>query len=44
MMIRLKKLSYKEAHRIISDYDNMDDISFNDLIEHWKRYDTDNEI
>lgn len=43
MMIRLKKLSYKEAHRIISDYDNMDDISFNDLIEHWKRYDTDND-
>ena len=29
MMIRLKKLSYKEAHRIISEYDNSEDCALN---------------
>ena len=43
-MIRLKTLPYKEAHHIITDYDNLDDIAFDDLTKHWSQYDTENDF
>lgn len=38
-MIRLKGLSREEAKKIISSYDDYDDIEFNDLVAHWRNYD-----
>lgn len=38
--MRYKRLSLNDAKAIISQYDNMSDIEFQDLIEHWKAYDT----
>ena len=39
MMIRFQKLSADEAKRIITEYDNYDDVTFDDLIAHWRNYD-----
>ena len=38
-MIRLKSLSRDEAKKIISEYDNYDDVAFDDLVQHWQKYD-----
>lgn len=38
-MIRLKALSRDEAKKIITEYDNYDDVAFDDLVQHWQKYD-----
>lgn len=38
-MVRFKTLSRDEAKRIISAFDNYDDVEFDDLVNHWKHYD-----
>lgn len=38
--MRYKRLSLNDAKAIISQYDNMNDVEFQDLTEHWKAYDT----
>lgn len=38
-MIRLKSLSRDEAKKIITEYDNYDDVAFDDLVQHWQKYD-----
>ena len=38
-MIRFKRLSMSEAKAIVSTYDQMSDIEFDDLVNHWKQYD-----
>ena len=38
-MVRFKTLSRDEAKRIISAFDNYDDVEFDDLVNHWKQYD-----
>lgn len=38
-MIRFKTLPREEAKRIITEYDNYDDVAFQDLTKHWKNYD-----
>lgn len=38
-MVRFKTLSRDEAKRIISAFDNYDDVEFDDLVNHWEQYD-----
>lgn len=38
--MRYKKLSINDAKAIVSEYDNMSDVEFQDLINHWAVYDT----
>ena len=38
-MIRFQKLTATEAKRIITEYDNYDDVAFQDLVYHWTHYD-----
>ena len=38
--MRYKRLSMNDARAIISQYDSMSDIEFQDLTDHWKAYDT----
>lgn len=38
--MRYKKLSINDAKLIIEQYDKMNDIEFEDLVSHWKKYDT----
>ena len=38
-MIRFQKLTAIEAKRIITEYDNYDDVAFQDLVYHWTHYD-----
>ena len=38
-MIKLKELSREDANKIITGYDNLDDDSFNALVERWKKLD-----
>ena len=38
--MRYKRLSLNDAKTIITQYDNMSDIEFQDLTSHWKAYDT----
>ena len=38
-MIRFQTLSAEEAKRIITEYDNLDDTAFQDLVAHWSRFD-----
>ncbi len=38
-MIRFQRMSADEAKRLITEYDNYDDIAFQDLVSHWSRYD-----
>lgn len=42
-MIRFQRLSAEEAKRILTEYDNYDDVAFNDLVNHWKQYDVPSE-
>lgn len=37
--MKYKRLSLSEAKAIVDQYDNMSDASFQNLVEHWKRYD-----
>lgn len=37
--MRYKRLSLTEAEKIITQYDNMNDAEFTNIIEHWKAYD-----
>ena len=38
--MKYKRLSLNEAQTIVAHYDNMDDMEFQDLTNHWKQYDT----
>lgn len=38
--MRYKRLSLNDAKAIVSQYDNMSDVEFQDLTAHWKLYDT----
>ena len=38
-MIKIKTLSRDDARKIITEYDNYDDIAFSDLVKHWENYD-----
>lgn len=42
-MIRYQKLSFSEAKRIVTEYDNYSDAEFVDLENHWKAYDVSND-
>lgn len=38
--MRYKRLSLNDAKAIVSQYDSMSDVEFQDLTDHWKAYDT----
>lgn len=38
--MRYKRLSLNDAKAIVAQYDAMSDVEFQDLIEHWRKYDT----
>ena len=38
--MRYKRLSLNDAKAIVAQYDNMNDIEFSNLTDHWKAYDT----
>ena len=38
--MKYKRLSSNDAKKIVAQYDNMNDIEFQDLVDHWKKYDT----
>lgn len=37
--MRYKRLSLNDAKAIVSQYDSMSDVEFQDLTNHWKAYD-----
>ena len=38
--MRYKKLSLNDAKKIVTQYDSMNDVEFQNLIDHWTKYDT----
>lgn len=38
--MRYKRLSLNDAKAIVSEYDKMSDVEFQDLVDHWKSFDT----
>ncbi len=42
-MIRFQQLSAEEAKRILTEYDNYDDITFRDLVKNWEQFNVTNE-
>lgn len=38
--MRYKRLSLGDAKNIVTQYDNMSDVEFRDLVNHWKSFDT----
>lgn len=42
-MICFQKLSADEAKRILTEYDNCDEVAFQDLVSNWKRFNVTNE-
>lgn len=42
-MIRFQRMSAEEAKRILTGYDNLDDVAFQDLVDNWKQFNNTNE-